>query len=95
MKDILHEEYYFHFSTLHCAMRILLNLDDTQNKYMDFENCFVILLPKPKEFMDTASVYNIYNLLHLADDCQNLRSSLNEIRAFKYVLSASNKKIHT
>ena len=25
LKDILHEEYYFHFLTLHCAMRILLS----------------------------------------------------------------------
>ena len=36
LKDILHEEYYFHFLTLHCVMRILLSPDDTRNEYMDF-----------------------------------------------------------
>ena len=29
LKDILHEGYYIHFLTLHCAMRILLSPDDT------------------------------------------------------------------
>ena len=33
---------------------------------------------------DSFTVYNIHNLLHLADDCQNLHSSLNDISAFKF-----------
>ena len=33
---------------------------------------------------DSFTVYNIHNLLHLADDCQNLHSSLNDIGAFKF-----------
>ena len=33
---------------------------------------------------DSFTVYNIHNLLHLADDCQNLHSLLNDISAFKF-----------
>ena len=33
---------------------------------------------------DSFTVYNIHNLLHLADDCQNLHSPLNDISAFKF-----------
>ena len=33
---------------------------------------------------ESFTVYNIHNLLHLADDCQNLHSSLNDISAFKF-----------
>ena len=36
-KAILHEEYYFYFLTLHCAMRVLLSPDDAQSESTDFE----------------------------------------------------------
>ena len=86
MKDILHEEYYFNFLTLHCVMRILLSPDDTRNEYIDFaKNLLSYFVAKAKRiYGDSFTVYNIHNLLHLADDCQNLHSSLNDISAFKF-----------
>ena len=86
LKDILHEEYYSHFLTLHCAMRILLSPDDTRNEYIDFaKNLLSYFVAKAKRiYGDSFTVYNIHNLLHLAEDCQNLHSSLNEISAFKF-----------
>ena len=86
LKDILHEEYYLHFLTLHFAMRILLSTDDTRNEYMDFaKNLLSYFVAKPKRiYGESFTVYNIHNLLHLAEDCRNLHSSLNEISAFKF-----------
>ena len=80
------EGYYLHFLTLHCAMKILLSSDNTRNEYMDFAKT---LLPNfvakgKRIYGDSFTVYNIHNLLHLAEDCQNLHSSLNEISAFKF-----------
>ena len=86
MKDKLHKEYYFHFLTLHYAMRILLSPEDTRNEYMDFaKNLLSYFVAKAKRiYGDSFTVYNIHNLLHLADDCQNLHSSSNDISAFKF-----------
>ena len=86
LKDILHEEYYFHFLTLHCAMRIHLSPDDTRNEYMDFaKNLLSYFVAKAKRiYGDSFTVYNIHNLLHLAEHCQNLHSSLSEISALKF-----------
>ena len=86
VKDILYEEYYFHFLKLHCAMRILLYPDNTRNEYMDFaKNLLSYFVATAKRIhRDSFTVYNIHNLLHLADDCQNLHSSLNDISAFKF-----------
>ena len=67
-------------------MRILLSPDGTQNEYMDFaKNLLSYFVAKGKRiYGDSFTVYNIHNLLHLAHDCQNLHSSLNDISAFKF-----------
>ena len=67
-------------------MRILLSPDDTRNEYIDFaKNLLSYFVAKAKRiYGDSFTVYNIHNLLHLADDCQNLHSSLNDISAFKF-----------
>ena len=79
-------------------MKILLSPDDTRNEYMDFaKKLLSYFVAKAKIiYGDGFAVYNIHNLLHLAEDCQNLHSSLNEISAFKFenYLQVIKKSIH-
>ena len=86
LKYILPKKYYFHFSTLHCAMRIRLSPYDKRNEYINFaKNMLSYFAAKAKRiYGDSFTVYNIHNLLHLADDFQNLHSTLNDISAFKF-----------
>ena len=67
-------------------MRIPLSPGDTRNEYMDFAKTLLsYFVAKAKRiYGDSFTVYNIHNLSHLAEDCQNLHSSLNEISAFKF-----------
>ena len=46
--------------------------------------CFPILLPKPKEFMETASQFITSKICCIWQMTQNLHSSLNDISAFKF-----------
>ena len=67
-------------------MRIRLSPDDKRNEYINFaKNLLSYFVAKAKRtYADSFTVYSIHNLLHLADDCQNLHSTLNDISAFKF-----------
>ena len=67
-------------------MRICLSPDDKRNEYINFaKKLLSYFVAKAKRiYVDSFTVYNIHNLLHLADDCQNLHNTLNDISAFKF-----------
>ena len=87
LKGILHKKAYIHFMTLSVALSILLNCDEEKrNAYVHYagellqhfvKNCCSI-------FGRTFNVYNVHNLLHLADDVKHFQCSLNEVSAFPF-----------
>ena len=85
LKDILPETMYKHFLLLHVACRILCTeeLAQRRNAYakLYLRRFFEIL---PRLYGKHASILNMHNLIHLADDVKNMECSLNAISAFPF-----------
>ena len=87
MKGIVPKELFQHFLKLNVAMTILLQEShDLRLMYLPYakdllqyfvHNCKNI-------YGNTFTVYNVHNLLHIADECENLNCSLNDISCFSY-----------
>ena len=87
LKGIVSKELFQHFLTLNVAMTILLQEShDLRLMYLPYakdllqyfvHNCKNI-------YGNTFTVYNVHNLLHIADDCENFNCSLNDISCFPY-----------
>ncbi|KAK6191229.1 hypothetical protein SNE40_002965 [Patella caerulea] len=78
---------YTHFLTLTVAMSILLSTDPaTRNANVDYADQLLLFFVKNcnKIYGGTFNVYNIHNLVHLADDVRTFDCSLNEISAFPF-----------
>ncbi|XP_076660021.1 uncharacterized protein LOC143363293 [Halictus rubicundus] len=87
LKKILPNIFYNHFLLLHAAMRILLLnklrvdvkwLNKAREMLIQFVNDSSVLYGR--EF----SVYNVHNLVHITDDVQNLKYSLEELSCFPF-----------
>lgn len=84
LKNVLESDAYYHFLTLHCAIRILI---DSENKkhLIDYAHslliCFVNGFSKlyGKEFVS----YNVHGLLHLVEDVNNF-GPLDRYSAFQF-----------
>ncbi|XP_076621593.1 uncharacterized protein LOC143341998 [Colletes latitarsis] len=87
LKKILPNILYNHFLLLHAAMRILLHnklhldvewLNKAREMLIQFVNDSSILYGR--EY----SIYNVHNLVHITDDVQNLKYSLEELSCFPF-----------
>lgn len=85
LKDILPDAHYKHFLLLFVSFRILCS-SQLHEKYCEkaseYLHKFVELCPKL--YGNNSQVFNIHNLIHIADDVKNFKCSLNEISAFPF-----------
>lgn len=102
MKTFLKKQYFLHFLSLHCAIRILI-CDDLIDKYIDYANELLIYFAKEfgdlygREFVN----HNVHNLIHLTLDVKKF-GSLDNFSCFpfenymhniKMMLKTSNKPL--
>ncbi len=77
MKDVLPDDKYKHFLLLHVAMRILLTPKSTIPQIEYAGHCLHNFISVFETIYGTHHlVYNVHNLLHLADDCIFFKGSL-------------------
>lgn len=102
MKPFLKKQYFLHFLSLHCAIRILV-CDDLIEKYIDYANELLIYFAREfgnlygREFIN----HNVHNLIHLTLDVKKF-GSLDTFSCFpfenymykiKMMLKTSNKSL--
>ena len=78
---------YTHFLTLSVAISVLLNENVGQrNALLPYARDLLgFFVRNAKRFYsDIFTVYNVHNLLHLCDDVENFRCSLNHLSAFPF-----------
>lgn len=82
-KDILSDKYYKHFLLLFVACRILHNNNQvSQNSEYAKELLRKFFFLLPTLYGDQSQTLNQHNLIHVADDVQNLKMDLSCISAF-------------
>ena len=87
LKGILSREMYTHFLTLSVALSIMLQSDaQRRNGYLNYaKQLLLYFVNKSQEFYgDTFTVYNVHNLIHLPDDVEFFKCSLNDVSAFQF-----------
>ena len=87
LKDVVEDEVYEHFLCLTISLSILLQSDtEKRSHYLSYARELLEYFVSSCEeiYGDTFVVYNVHNLVHLADDVSNFHVSLNELSAFKY-----------
>ena len=87
LKSILSSSYYKHFLSLSLSIRILCDDNETKCNVLlesakKLLNYFVY---SSKEcYGDTVCVYNVHGLIHIADDVERFKKSLQAISAFPF-----------
>lgn len=85
LKDKIATKFYKHFLLLHCAIRILCN-PDTFSTHSGCAN--EMLVEFVRSFKNLYGLeyctYNLHCLLHLAEDCKNMRAPLDDYSCFKF-----------
>lgn len=87
LKDILPDDQYHHFLCLTVGMSILLESDPEQREaYLQYSrNVLHFFVENSAEFYgNTFCVHNIHSLLHLHEDVEDFKCSLNDISAFPF-----------
>lgn len=87
LRSVVSDEFYRHFIALSVAMSILLDSNDEKRYvYLQYARELLTFFVRkcPKIYGDIFVVYNVHNLLHLADDVEFYKCSLNEIAAFEF-----------
>lgn len=102
IKSFLKEQYFVHFLSLHCAIRILI-CDELIEKYIDYAHAFLIYFAREfgnlygNEYVN----HNVHNLIHLTLDVKKF-GSLDKFSCFpfenymhkiKMMLKTSNKPL--
>ena len=85
LKGVLSEDKYHHFLLLHVAMRILLAPNSTVAQIEYAGRCLSNFVSIFETIYGTHHlVYNVHNLLHLADDCIYFKGSLDQFSCFPF-----------
>ena len=87
LRGVVPEEVYSHFLTFCVAMSLLLHPDyKVISYYLNYaqELLKTFVSSAPKIYGPTFTVYNVHSLLHLHEDVEHFRCSLNEISAFPF-----------
>lgn len=85
MRSVVSERLYKHLLTLTVALSVLLNPDDNfRNSHLENARELLIYFVKhsPRVYIDIFVSYNVHALIHIADDLEHYRNSLNGINAF-------------
>ena len=87
LHEILPIAHYHHFMCLSVAMSILLNDDSSvRSKLVGYARGLLVSFVKEARFLygEAFISYNVHSLIHLADDCENFNTSLNDLSSFPY-----------
>ncbi|XP_052103046.1 uncharacterized protein LOC127736519 [Mytilus californianus] len=87
LRKVLSKERYIHFLTLFIGISILLESDShKRTSYINYESSLLSFFVNKSKvlFGEQFIVYNVHNLLHLADDVKHFDCSMNENSAFPY-----------
>ena len=87
LKDVISSDMYTHFLTLSVAISIMLNSNaQIRNGYLQYsKELLAYFVKKSKElYGDTFNVYNVHGLLHLPEDVEFFKCSLNDISGFQF-----------
>ena len=87
LRKVLPKRAYQHFLTLSVAISILLESHDAKRAaYIDYAKELVgfFVHKCAKIYWEIFVVYNVHSLLHLPDDAENHKCSLNDIPAFPF-----------
>lgn len=84
MKPFLQKQYFLHFLSLHCAIRILI-CDDLINKYIDYAQQLLIFFVQEfgNLYGEEYVSHNIHNLIHLTLDVKKF-GSLDKFSCFPF-----------
>lgn len=93
MYDVIPNEYIQHFSAFHCAVRILCDpLNCVRNKNYA-EKLLLWFVENFKHLYGTENVvYNVHNLIHLADDVGTFGIPLDDFSCFPFENEMKNIK---
>ncbi|KAL0150376.1 hypothetical protein M9458_054193, partial [Cirrhinus mrigala] len=87
LRRVVSPAVYSHFLSLMVAMSILLNSDDAEREeHLDYVRELLMYYVRKCEdiYGNTFTVYNVHSLLHLPDDVEHFRCSLNGISGFPF-----------
>lgn len=93
--DILPNDYndFLHFSVLHCAIRILCDpLNCVRNKEYAAKLLLWFVQNFKRLYGTKNCVYNVHNLIHLADDINTFRVPLDDFSCFPFENEMKNVK---
>ena len=97
MKGIVPQNLYKHFLALAVSVSFLLDSDsDKRSAYLGYARQLLRHFVETSDaiWSATFNVYNVHNLLHLADDVEHHHCSLNDISAFSFENSLQRIKKH-
>ena len=85
LKGIVNNALYKHFLSLHVSITLLLNskISDTDISYARDLLCWFVNNAKVI-YGESFNVYNVHSLIHIADDVEHFKTSLNSFSAFKF-----------
>lgn len=85
LKGVLDDDLYNHFMMLHVAIKILVNKDFCIKDNLQAKTLLVSFVKNCKNlYGDTFIVYNVHNLIHLADDVLYHQVPLDMISGFPF-----------
>ena len=87
LRNVVSDEMYTHFLTLTVALSILLDSDQEKCKQnLQYAKDLLLYFVRKSEsiYGKTFVVYNVHNLLHLADDVEYFNCFLNEVSSFPF-----------
>ena len=89
LKGILSTDRYNHFMHLSVAIYILSEEDDaSRNRFLDYaDHCLMVFVKKSKHdryLGELFRVYNVHNLIHIAEDVRHFNEPLQRISAFLF-----------
>ena len=83
IRSVVSERLYEHLLTLTVALSVLLSqYDNFRNSHLELLIYFV--KHSPRVYIDIFVSYNVHALIHVADDLEHYRNSLNGINAFQF-----------
>ena len=87
LKDVVSSEVRNHFICLSLAMRILLDEnDEIRNEFLDYAKDLLQYFVSNCDnlYGRTFTVYNVHNLIHIWEDSENFKTSLDNISTFPF-----------
>ena len=87
LRNVVSNTVYKHFLTLTVALSMMLDSnDERRNAYLEYANELLVCFVQNclNIYGDTFTVFNVHGLIHLHEDVNFFKCSLNDISAFQF-----------